>query len=177
VEVLENTLFSELLYKMYQDGFDILGPEQIKAEYVKEYLNDSGITQEFEQYTERFKEFYDCNLLNCPKKENSITYYSTMTGLEYIIHGSFGRKDYKRARLFNRYAKDVKMVWELSKYIAKSLRMKKSFVITLTMPKYLLSLWEIGKGKQTVNDYVKQLLIDYGDNLPALVVEQKQTSN
>jgi hypothetical protein len=49
VEVLENTLFSELLYKMNKEGFDVLSPEQIKDEYVKEYLNDHGISQEFEQ--------------------------------------------------------------------------------------------------------------------------------
>ncbi|MBF0554211.1 MAG: hypothetical protein HQK96_06570 [Nitrospirae bacterium] len=177
VEVLENTLFSELLYKMNKEGFEVLSPEQIKDEYVKEYLNDHGIRQEFEQYTERYKECYEFNKPRWPQKTNSISYYSAMGSLEYIIQNSFGKKDYKRARFFNRYAKDIKMVWELSKYMARSLRTKKSFVITLTMPKFLLYLWEIGKGKQTVNDYVKQLLSDYGDRLQNLLVIGEQAQN
>lgn len=176
VNVLENVIFSSLLSGMSNDGIDVPNPEKIKSEYVKEHVYLNGIDETFNEYQEKYKQIWEWESGQWPKKDNAISYFVAARFLEFIIEKSYLRKDLKRAKLYNRYAMDIKTIFQLSEYIAKSLRAKKSVVITIAMPKYLQSLWEIGKDEKPVNEYVKKLILDYGDRLQTgKVVEKRST--
>ncbi len=176
VNVLENVIFSSLLAGISNDGIDVPSPEKIKSEYIKEHVYQIGIDETFSEYQEKYKQIWEWESGQWPKKDNAISYLVAARFLEFIIEKSYLRKDLKRAKLYNRYAMDIKTIFQLSEYIAKTLRAKKSVVITIAMPKYLQSLWEIGKGKKPVNEYVKKLILEYGDCLQPVKVEEKQST-
>jgi len=85
--------------------------------------------------------------------------------LQSSIETAVERGDLESAQHATEVLIDYNAIKDLARWIVDGHLSTTSQVITITMPRCLLSLWEACKGSRTNGEFVKELLLEYGVNL------------